>query len=334
MRALFLCLTLFCTMVFAEENSLSELIYETLYADSEPDSILFQPATRGFRANEMVSVFLADSTHFRIDNFTPAAIGLTSVRSVVGDDTIALYTFDSIPPFTRIYGPICWRPVRDSLDTLPPLESSLILTSDDTVFAKLQKITMPWAISFVLHDGGRWGRVTPFDARRYCAGVANLAWLFSDSLFRNGYLRDSSYILLNNRTNHAGDSVNPVINRDLFNERISHHKSITLGKIVSGVAGLGVWYSEDDPTFEGAFRSHSFMGIRYFDFYNLNSEYTVRIFAHEFGHIMGFTHESTISVDDTKDPNHTGFAFMVGNCYRELLRLRKLPFPDNPFLDH
>lgn len=299
---------------------------EQLFADSEPDSILYSPELRGFRVNSMVSAKMIDSRRFMISNFTPAQFDSVIVWKHNTTDSSAIFRFYAVPPFTRMIIPINPEIVS------PDSTSQLSLSCEDSLFRKLSEITVPWFVSFSSHQGGDWAKVTPIDARRYCAAMTNFAWLVCSDRFRSGYLQDTNYVLLNNRTNKAGDSVNPVIDREQLYQRIIHHKEFSLGKIESDrVVGLGVWTSTDDTSFVGAFQEHSFLGIHYFAFYNRQKCYAMRVLAHETGHIMGFTHESTIARDDDRDIKRTGFPWMVGTCYSELLNARKLPFVEDPF---
>jgi len=340
-QKLLLSLTILQTILFAQDSTgfsdssdnmlnldiTPKIRIETLFRDNEPDSILYSPQERGFHVNQMVRVIQVGSDQFIVSNFTPARFGVTLIQQVNGVDTITLEMLDSIPPFSRISGYFSQTVPQDSLS-----DSLLILTCEDSLFTKLQQITVPWFVSFSSHEGGRWGKVRPFDARRYCAGIANFGWLVSRDRFKK-YLHNEKYQLLNNRTNKAGDSVNPVIDRDQFFHRLYNHRAFTLGKIVSEVGGLGVWTSADDSTFVGAYQEHSLMGVQFFSFYRTDKTFAIRIFAHETGHLMGFTHESTIAIDDSNDPNRTGFPSMVSDCYIELLKDQQLPFVKDPFLN-
>ena len=284
---------------------------ESLFADSLADSILYSQKERGFFTNRMIVAERIDSATVLISNFTPAQIPAVTLLS---SDTTVLFLIDSLAPFSRLK-----IPLEPPLDSLVP--EQFVLVSDDSTFRKINEITVPWFVWFSSHFGGK---VTPEIAKKHCALMANFAWLVSDSTFRREYLFDSTYVLLNNRTNKAGDSVNPVIDRNLLFQRLATHRAFQFGVIQSGVAGLGVWKSVDDPGFVGAFQQHSLLGLKYFTFYEQNSSYAMRILAHETGHI-------TIAIDDRDDPDRTGFPSMVGNCYLRLLNERKLPFPDDPF---
>ena len=152
---------------------------------------------------------------------------------------------------------------------------------------KIEKIQSRWYIRYGQYSAnnpnpGNWRNMTPLLCRHAAALVLNMAYMFSTEEFNTEMEEYDGRLLDNNR--------NPI-NLDELRARIRNHSGLLMGR-VANVGGLGggntyglapYCYTDNYHDFDDNGVVHTFGRSAIF---------------HEFGHCIGYNHNSTMTYGD------------------------------------
>lgn len=274
-------------------------------------------------------------------------------------DTIKLMTFAQIPPFyevraespltegEKIYATTSGRPVRTTnLHLLSAGQYQLHISCNDSILDIVHSNKMNTLIQMGTYDGGSWVKITPIQARLFCAATVNLTLMLSSDLFADSLLNykgckydpDLSKTKIdNNGVTHYYDNCGyPTTAQGLIRndagqatDRQKLLKDLRAkGRLVcgtvSGVAGLG-----GGDVF-GIGTSYCYSCF-YQNRLTLNSNYVISVMMHELGHCTGYGHGSSVASNGYGERYASVSEYIAPTVYRILMQNKKLPYIINPF---
>lgn len=161
---------------------------------------------------------------------------------------------------------------------------------------------------------GNWGITTAKRIRMYIPAFINMAYLYSSDEFKNRFI-NFEYELYDNKK--------VPIDRRVVYEKILADRKLTIG-VVEKVEGLA------SPSIFGVhqrFLDESAPNKRYYD---PNDTRTRENWAHEFGHVLGYSHDSNMTYKSDNNKGH-GYNEIVIKLYKEMLEAGELPFSQFPY---
>lgn len=276
----------------------------TMFLANEPQSVFYDENMRSFYAHRPLQAAIDENHCLRIRFYSPVRINDVTVLcrfKKISSEFFEFAHFDTIYPFMEASFPL---PVTSAgkryastdgrqviVPAYPELSDSdveLEIRCDDPFMKKIGSIDSRWYIcysKFGADDGhAYWRHMTPELCRHGVALALNMAYLFSTEEF-NAEMENYRGLLTDN-------SGNPI-DLDVLRRTIREHSGLTLGH-VTGVGGLGGGrtYGLADYCYREV----------YFD-WDPNPDadphtYSRMAMFHEYGHCLGYSHESTMTYGD------------------------------------
>lgn len=290
--------------IYVREEDFARFGADTMFMADEPREIFYDNTRRWFRPDEPLQAAIDDNHDLRVRFYSPVAVRDVTVRCRFGKvsaEFFDLASFDVVYPFMEVSFPL---PVTRSQRTFVAQDGRRVtvpaqpgLTNDDVEFEivcdddfmrKVSTIDSHWLVyysPFQADEGhAYWRHMTPELCRHGVALTLNMAFMFSSPEF-NAEMEKYAGRLLDN----AG---NPI---DLgkLRETIRTHSGLTLG-LVTGVGGLG------------GGRTYGLADYCYREVYwdweqnplaNPHT-YVRQAMFHEYGHCLGYSHDSTMTYGD------------------------------------
>lgn len=320
------------TFTASEMQSTQKLMFQ----DDEPSEILFDGAKRGFYLKEMLQIEGIGDNKFRIRNFLPHDFKNVTIyfKMETLPNAVKIMSFDLIEGLAEFEGelPFTSDEVRfeDEKGNIVGLRNlnhlnkggfTLSIRCDDDLLEKLKTIKHKTFVRF--HDytsSGNWGTTTAEHCRLYLPLLANMAYLYSSSTFEQAFYNYEPTLYDNSK--------NPIDRKAVY-QRFFSVANQNLG-VTAKVEGLG----------GGAvFGIHQRM-LTLDHFYqkgSINRDGKVvagsrEAWAHEYGHVLGFSHDSNMTYQGTFDGVKGGYVQIVMDVYEAMMFTDKeLPFLTNPY---
>ena len=277
---------------------------DTMFLPSEPREVFYNNDLRWFNPNKPLQITLTSQRTIDLKLYSPIAVSDVDVyATVVHFPGVEFYLahFDRLYPFmaAEFRFPLVHEPVvvmttdrkiveLPAMPQLSPGDIEFRIDCSDPFLQKTAAITSNWMVCFspFQADQGHayWRHMTPELCRHGVALALNMAYMFSTPEFDR---RLDSY------NGQLTDNNGNPINLDELRERLRTHPGLTLGR-VEGVGGLGggrtygladycykqvYWDWEADPLAN----PHTYVRQAMF---------------HEYGHCLGYSHESTMTYGD------------------------------------
>ena len=314
------------------EANLQRYACDTMFLDREPREVFYDPARRSFYPNRPLQATIDDEHRLRLRFFAPVAIHDVSIRcrfEGLHDDFFELARFDLVYPFMEASFPL---PITSSdvrfttasgeriiLPKQPNLTAgdvTLEIVCDDPFMQQVATIDSNWRIEFspFQTDEGHayWRHMTPELCRHGVALVLNMAYMFSSAIFNERMELYDGQLTDNNG--------NPIDLNDL-RRRIREHDGLTLGH-VTGVGGLGGGrvYGLADYCYREVYWD--------WDPDQLANPHTYvrQAMFHEYGHCLGYSHDSTMTYGDR-------WTVLCASVFVELGAAGRLPVSSKRIID-
>lgn len=277
---------------------------DTMFLSTEPQSVFYDHSQRWFYPDQPLQASVDKNHQLLIRFYSPVAISDVTVRcrfNRVSTEFFDFAHFDTVLPFMEAVFPI---PVTSGPKSFTSADGRKVtvpaqpeLSNDDVTFEivcndpfmqKIATIDSHWLINFSAFaaDEGHayWRHMTPELCRHGVALALNMAVMFASEEF-NYAMNAYDGKLLDNQSN--------PINLDELRRKIRQHAGLTLGH-VTGVGGLGggstygladycyheVYWDWNDNPFQNP---HTYVRQAMF---------------HEYGHCLGYSHDSTMTYGD------------------------------------
>lgn len=265
--------------------------------------------------NGKLRIFNAMACHFKEVNLW---LTMPEMR-----DTLLLMKFEEIPGFyelnmdsplkmgEKIYSSKSGQPIRtNNFALLAPSQFELHLECKDSVFNMLKSIKMKTKVQMGKYGHGNWGLMTPNAARYYATSVINMAVMFSSDIFRDSLINYQGSI-------HGNDGATEI-DREALLKAILNKNKLLFGVVTGpGIAGLGGGESL-------GVREEEMPGFFYQNRVNINCNWILHVWIHEFGHALGYGHSSSLCYGSVPDE-------IVPKVYRYMMKNKMLPYIINPF---
>ena len=290
--------------LYAGDNFWNSNTYSVMFLDSETPEVFYDPEQRSFSPKTPLKLDIDDSGRLSLQFYSPVEIKDVEVYCrlpLIDDNIYRLAFFRNIPPFAlaSLNLPIAdnngYLFTRDdekvwfeAVGSLKDWGIEFIIRCEDPFMKKISIIDSDWQVWFSPFgaDEGHayWRHMTPELCRHGVALVLNMAYMFASPEF-NAHLERYKGKLLDNNGN--------PINLDDLRNTIRNHPGLTLGH-VTGVGGLG------------GGRTYGLADYCYREVYwdwdaNPLAEphtYVRQAMFHEYGHCLGYSHESTMTYGD------------------------------------
>lgn len=309
--------------IYLREEDMHAFGVDTMFLADEPQEVFYDTSKRSFYVNEPLNVSISEEGDLVMRFFAPVTLHDVTVLcrfNKASTEYLELAYLETVPPFMEAKLPI---PVttsectfrtssgrRINLPAMPGLKQedvSIRLRSDDPFLKMTEKIESRWWIRYGKYSAdnpnpGYWRHMNPLLCRHASALVLNMAYMFSTEEFNTAMEAYDGLLLDNGR--------NPI-NLDNLRERIRNHSGLSMG-CVSGVGGLGggvtyglapYCYTENYYDFNEGGPAHT---------------YARNALFHEFGHCIGYNHNSTMTYGDQ-------WTVLCATTFVSLGRENKLP---------
>lgn len=294
---------------------------DTMFLADEPQEVFYDTSKRSFYVNEPLSVGISEEGDLLVRFFAPVTLHDVTVLcrfNKASTEYLELAHLETVPPFMEARLPI---PVTASectfrtasgrkinVPAMPGLtqdDVSLRLRSEDPFLKKMETVGSRWLVRFGKYSAdaanpGKWRHMTPLLCRHACALMLNMAYMFSTEEFNTAMDAYDGILFDNGR--------NPI-NLDNLRGRIKGHSALVMGH-VSGVGGTG-----GGTTY--ALASYVYTG-HYSDVGGAAHSYERMALFHEFGHCLGYNHNSNMTYGDK-------WTVLCANSYVGLGKENKLP---------
>lgn len=295
---------------------------EDIFDDDESIDVITSE-DRYFYVNQPFSVKIKDGK-VRIFNAAAHEFKNVSVWMEIPSigETIKLFEIEAFPSLfvsmhelplkndVAVYLNKNGRPVETkNLALLSAGQIELSLECSDPIMDMFNSIKMKTRIEMGKYGGGNWGLMTANAARYYSTAAINLAVMFSSQQFADSVMNYSGSI-----HNDAGEEVD----RQKLITTILDKERLNMGVVTgNGIAGLG-----GGAAF--GLREDYLPDLFYHNRVVLNSDWSLHVWVHEFGHCIGYGHSSSMCYGAVPDE-------IVPHTYRDMMKKQQLPFVVNPF---
>ena len=283
-----------------------------MFQDDEPESVLFDSNQRGFYLNAMLQVSKIDRNKFRIRNFLPRKFNdveiyfknantTAPIKILVLEELAALAEVEIDLPFDG--GSLRFEDEDGNAESYAASDLKTddytlsVDVPDNFLFHRMKTIKNKTFISFGKYGTGNWGTTTAEHIRLYLPILANMAYLYSSEKFRTRFM-DFPHVLYDN-------GKKPINREAVYQSMLSVPRQV-IG-VTTGVEGLGGG---------SAFGIHQRF-LTNDDYYSQLSHWPLECWAHEFGHVIGFSHDSNMTYRGGKPAN--GYVDIVIRLYGDLL---------------
>lgn len=290
--------------IYVGENDFARFQTDTMFLASEPREVFYDNTKRSFYPNRPLQASIDAAHQLHLQFYSPVPIRDVSIRcrfNNVSSEFFELAHFDLIYPFLEgsFALPVTTAAKRftasDGRSVIVPAQPNLTneavtleVVCDDPFMQKIATINSNWYVCFspFQADEGHayWRHMDPELCRHGVALALNMAYMFASPEFNEQLDTYRGKLLDNN----GGEIDLPTLR-----QLIRNHSGLTLGR-VTGVGGLGggrtygladycyrevYWDWERDP------------------FANPHT-YVRQAMFHEYGHCLGYSHDSTMTYGD------------------------------------
>lgn len=282
---------LYMTSVAFEES-----LHGYILQDDEPKEVYSDPKQRKFVTTKPLQTEITDNGELHLRFYSPRPLKNAAIRILIPSfhEPFTLAYLDSLPAFADVQLPIpatersmIFPTASGSQITLPPLTpkelqgGEITIESEDEYWTRLQKIKIPWTLSFSLFgtdpykpDGGPvggWIGIRPLHCREAVTFMLNAAYMFGlEEVVQ--LMRDNADKLYGN----DGATLEPI---DKVVRKMRSAYSLQIG-LVNHNKYLGLGSSKVWGVVQNCFLNH------------YSSPYAVHTCFHELGHVMGYNHDS------------------------------------------
>ena len=320
--------------IYVTEKELSRFATDTMFMADEPRDVFY---SRKFTTKEPLQLTIGANGALSVRFFSPFGVDnvrvLARMRKIDGgyvgeEDWFDLAYFEHIPPFLEglfkmplidhdcTFKTVSGRAIRiPAQPTLSASDIELKFEARSEFLDKINKIEANVNISFskFAADNGHptWKHMTPILCRHAVALAYNMFYMFSTDEF-NAELDTYDGILIGN------DAVTPINLNDL-RTKIRNYKRICFGRAQGGgYAGLGSAngnYGLADYCYTGVYHDKTAVGAN-------PHNYARMAMFHEFGHCLGYHHESNMTYGDK-------WTVLCAKVFVQLGREGNLPVPNS-----
>lgn len=297
---------------------------DTMFLADEPREVFYDATRRSFHPNRPLQVTIDADHRLAVQFYAPVTIRNVLIRcrfDALGETFYNLARFDEIYPFFEGSFPLAITDEaqtlttaaggRDTVPAQPDLSAAdvtLEILCDDPFMQQIATITSDWYVCFSAFQADQghayWRHMTPELCRHGVALVLNMAWIFASPEF------DAE---LENYRGKLLDNAGAPIDLDRLREVIRTHPGLTLGRVeVVGGLGGGRTYGLADYCYREVY-------------WDWNPDpaadphtYVRQAMFHEYGHCLGYSHDSTMTYGDQ-------WTVLCAKLYVELGRAGKLP---------
>ena len=290
--------------MYISERELAGYGTDTMFLANEPREIFYDHTRRWFYPDCPLQAAIDENHELQIRFYSPVAVRNVTVRcrfDSVDDEFVDLANFEVVYPFMEASFPLMVTRIeqtyttRDGRRVTIPVQEDLKnedvtfeIECDDEFMRKVATINSHWLVNYSAFqaDEGHayWRHMTPELCRHGVALTLNMAYMFSSKEF-NAEMQNYAGLLR--------DNVGNPIDLDKLRETIRTHSGLTLG-LVTGVGGLGGGrtYGLADYCYREVYWDWE---VNPFD--NPHT-YVRQAMFHEYGHCLGYSHDSTMTYGD------------------------------------
>lgn len=264
--------------------------------DDEPKEVYSDSRQRQFVTTKPLQTEITDNGELHLRFYSPRPLKNVAIRILFPPlhEAFTLAYLDSLPAFSDVWLQIpatersmIFPTVSGNHTTLPPLTANelqggeITIESEDEYWSRLQKIKIPWTLSFNLFgtdpykpDGGpagAWIGIRPLHCREAVAFMLNVTYMFGlEEVVQ--LMRDNAGKLYGN----DGKTPEPI---DTVVRKMRSAYTLQVGlvnhNIYLGLGNSSVW-----GVVQNCYLNH------------YDSSYAVHTCFHELGHVMGYNHDS------------------------------------------
>jgi hypothetical protein len=287
------------------ESHYVDSTYIEMFADNEPRNVFY---SRSFTTNNPLKLGITPDKKLKVNFFAP--VDLKDVMVYIrfnnySSEYFKLAKFDIIKGFSELKMPIpvvsndCTFESKDGRRVVIPKQPNLNegycelkFEVKDEYMDKINAIKYPIYVTFSPYgaDNGHayWRHMTPILCKHACVLATNLSFMYSSQEFENkvnGWPKSST---TTNNANQLKDNNKNVLDAKTVIARARGVKHLNMGT-VGGVAGLG---------------GGSVFGIAPYcyteQYHSIGNKihWGREVIYHEFGHCMGFSHNSSMTYGD------------------------------------
>lgn len=315
--------------LYVLEKELSRFDTDTMFMSDEPREVFYNTSRRSFYTKNPLQLTIGTGGALSVKYFSP--IGLTDVRVLArlrsigseytDDEWFEIAYFETIPAFleglfkmplverectfTTTSGRVIRVPAQKSLKAA---DIEFKFEAESEFLDKIAQINSNYYISFWKYgadDGHKsWRHMTPDLCRHAVALAYNMGFMFSSPEF-SAELDTYEGILKDNNGN--------VIALDALRTKLRNFNKLRFGKVVSvgGLGGTGGTYGLADYCYKGVYHDKTAA--------NSNPHnYARQAMFHEFGHCLGYNHNSNMTYGDK-------WTVLCAKIFVQLGREGKLP---------
>ena len=291
-------------IIYVREEDFERFRTDTMLLASEPRSVFYDNSKRWFRVNNPLQASIDNNHRLQIRFYSPVPVANVTIRcrfNKVSTEFFDLAHFDTVYPFMEgaFEIPVTSAPKvytsADGRKVIVPQQSDLSdddvtleVVCDDPFMKKIAAIDSHWLINFSAFaadsDHPYWRHMTPELCRHGVALALNMAYMFASEEFNTALNAYDGKLL----DDHGGR-----IDLDELRIMIRRHAGLTLG-LVTGVGGLGggTTYGLADYCYHEVYWDWEANAL------NEPHTYVRQAMFHEYGHCLGYGHDSTMTYGD------------------------------------
>ena len=291
-------------IIYVRESDFERFRTDTMFLASEPQAVFYDNSKRWFHADRPLQASIDSNHRLQIRFYSPVQISDVTIRcrfNKVSTEFFDLAHFDTVYPFMEASFPI---PVTsapktyssaDGRKVIIPQQSALSdddvtleVVCNDPFMQKTAAINSHWRINFSAFaadsDHPYWRHMTPELCRHGVALALNMAFMFASEEFNSA---------LNGYDGKLLDDYGNRIDIDELRIKIRQHAGLTLG-LVTGVGGLGggTTYGLADYCYHEVYWDWEPNALKD------PHTYVRQAMFHEYGHCLGYGHDSTMTYGD------------------------------------
>lgn len=300
-----------------------------MFSDDESESVLFDKEKRGFYLKQMLKIEGLGNNQFRIQNFYPHDFKDVTVffKTTDMEVPVKIMHLEKIPSLCEFVGelPLANGEVlfenKDGkvvgLKNMAYLNKgsyTLTIDCEDELLKKMSTVKHKTFIKFHNYNNGNWDATSAKRIRAYLPILANMAYLYSSSVFEKEFYNYKPVLYDNNKK--------PI-------DRVAVYRNFLAVK----QQNIGVTLKVEGLGGGAAFGVHGRM-LDNGAYFNPNHAWSREAWAHEYGHVLGFSHSSNMTYKGKlKEEEKTvyGYVDIVISVYKKMLESGEMPFSKNPY---